>query len=61
VYVLDAWYDGKPNVHWLDEWLVNEKPHRVPPALQELPADYEDPSDPVEYRSPEPNAGSLRK
>ena len=57
VYVLDAWYEGKANVHWLDVWLKHEAPHRVPPALQDLPAEYVDPSEPVQYRDPEPNAG----
>lgn len=58
VYVLDAWYEAKANIHWLDVWLKHEAPHRVPPALQELPAEYEDPSDPITFDSPQPNAGS---
>lgn len=59
VYVLDAWYEGKPNVHWLDDWLKHEAPHRVPARLQELPAEYQDPSEPVQFDLPEPNAGAV--
>lgn len=58
VYVLDAWYEGKANVHWLDDWLENEKPLRSPTRLQQLPEQYEDPSNPVQFSIPEPNAGS---
>lgn len=52
VYVLDAWYEGTPNMHWLDDWLDHEAPHRVPPRLQQLPEEYIDPSDPVSIPVP---------
>lgn len=36
VYVLDAWHEGEPYVHWIQDWLDNEEPHFSPPRLQEL-------------------------
>lgn len=60
VYVLDAWHEGRPLMHWLEVWLENEAPHHTPPELEELPVDYDDPSAPPPFADPLPPPAAPR-
>jgi hypothetical protein len=56
VYVLDAWHQGTANIHWLDQWLDNERPHRSPIRLQVLPVEMEPVPSGGTFEAPRPDA-----
>lgn len=56
VYVLDAWHDGKADVHWIDAWLDSQLPHDTPARLQELPVPMNPLPTPGPWEPPAENA-----
>ena len=60
VYALDAWHDGQPDIHWMDDWLSSQLPHRSPPRLQGLPVPMEPLPTPGPWTKPPPNAATIK-